>query len=479
MSHTEAPPEPAAVAPETPVQAYAEPAAPAPAPSVDEDIEEQPARRRRRGGVPVEPLVIGTANSVGMAATAAYQVAGPLGVAAAGITAAALGTGAVVQRRRTVRHRTSTAAGRTRGGGGAGRLRSAGGGAPRGGSRGAGSGAGRGGAAPRLSGRTRQGALGSLRSLAPGRPHKGRGGAGGGGKHKRRRDRGALDPNTPRNRNRRHKRGGWVRPAASAARRGMASAARTVGAAGRRAGAAGRLLARAAQRAAAPIRSGWERTGPARRALSRRAGRAGRALWDGALSALAGAGSALWNWSLRSGLRKVREVWGRRRAKRAAAGPAMTGPDLATTPPPVAPYVRRPATAGGTPSTFGGTRMSGGHHFLAPAMELERIASTYTPDGMMQVGRDFAALPDALEHIANAMRVSTARADAEQPLDPRIVEIMKHIYQLQMKASELARELPAAFRKLHDVDISRIENPRKGRQAEAMWDVRANADTTL
>lgn len=123
--------------------------------------------------------------------------------------------------------------------------------------------------------------------------------------------------------------------------------------------------------------------------------------------------------------------------------------------------------------------MSGGHHFLAPAMELERIAATYTPDGMMQVGRDFAALPDALEHIANAMRVSTARADAEQPLDSRIVEIMQHVYQLQMKASELARELPAAFRKLHDVDISRIENPRKGRQAEAMWDVRANADTTL
>ena len=123
--------------------------------------------------------------------------------------------------------------------------------------------------------------------------------------------------------------------------------------------------------------------------------------------------------------------------------------------------------------------MSGGHHFLAPAMELERIATTYTPDGMMQVGRDFAALPEALEHIANALKISTARADAEQPLDPNVVEIMKQIYLLEMKAAQLARDLAPAFRKLHDLDIARLQAPRKGRQAEAQWDVRANTDVTL
>lgn len=119
----------------------------------------------------------------------------------------------------------------------------------------------------------------------------------------------------------------------------------------------------------------------------------------------------------------------------------------------------------------------GGHHFLAGAMELERVATTYTPEGMMQVGADFAKLPDALEHIANAMKISTARADAEQPLDPRIVELMQGIWTLQMRAVELARELPNAFRQLHDVDIARIENPRKG-AAEAMWDYSRNANAT-
>lgn len=205
-------------------------------------------------------------------------------------------------------------------------------------------------------------------------------------------------------------------------------------------------------------------------------------MYDGALAGIAGIASAVWHRSLRAGLDTLRAVWQRRRqrraARRAAAGPAMTGPAVASAPPPVATFVRRPATAGGSPSTYGG-RMSGGHHFLAPAMELERIATTYSPDGMMQVGRDFAALPDALEHIANAMKISTARADAEQPLDPRIVEIMQQIYRLQMKASELARELGPAFRKLHDVDITRITTPRKGRGAEAMWDVTRNADATL
>lgn len=120
--------------------------------------------------------------------------------------------------------------------------------------------------------------------------------------------------------------------------------------------------------------------------------------------------------------------------------------------------------------------MPGGHHFLAPAMELERIASTYSPEGMMQVGRDFGALPDALQHIANSMKISTARAHAEQPLDPRIVEIMQQIYRLQVQAAELARELPNAFRKLHHVDIERLQNQR---QNEREWDVRANADTSL
>jgi hypothetical protein len=260
----------------------------------------------------------------------------------------------------------------------------------------------------------------------------------------------------------------------------MANTGRGVRATGRGAARAARGIGRAAHWATAPARALWRNTATARRAAARRIGRAAGALWDGALSGIAGAASFVWNRSVRAGLATLRAVWQRRRqrraARRTAGGPAMTGPTVASSPPPVATFVRRPATAGGSLSTHGGRTMSGGHHFLAPAMELERIATTYTPDGMMQVGRDFASLTDALEHIANAMKISTARAHAEQPLDPRIVEIMQGIYRLQMKASELARELPGAFRKLHHIDIERLQNQRTG---EREWDVRANADTSL
>lgn len=123
--------------------------------------------------------------------------------------------------------------------------------------------------------------------------------------------------------------------------------------------------------------------------------------------------------------------------------------------------------------------MTGGHHFLAPALEMQRIAAAYAPDGMMQVGRDFGALPDALDAIAESMKISVAKADAKFPLDPNIVEIMKQIYLLQRKAMELAEQLPGAFQRLHHVDIDRLQNPRKGRHGEAMWDTHTNVDTTL
>ena len=114
-----------------------------------------------------------------------------------------------------------------------------------------------------------------------------------------------------------------------------------------------------------------------------------------------------------------------------------------------------------------------GHHYTAGAMEMARAAASYHPTGMMHVGRDFAALPEALTLVAEAMKISTEQADGYFPLDPRIVDLMGGIYKLQMQAAELAKELAPAFKSLHGVDIERIENPRKG-AAEAMWDYTRN-----
>ncbi|WP_333743813.1 hypothetical protein [Streptomyces ardesiacus] len=116
----------------------------------------------------------------------------------------------------------------------------------------------------------------------------------------------------------------------------------------------------------------------------------------------------------------------------------------------------------------------GGHHFVAPAMEAARAASHYQPTGMLQVGADFAGLEEALRLYAEAMKITVENADATQPLHPNIIELMRQIHGLQLKAAELAAELQPAFRSLHDVDIARLENPRKGMAGERMWDVSAN-----
>jgi hypothetical protein len=215
-------------------------------------------------------------------------------------------------------------------------------------------------------------------------------------------------------------------------------------------------------------RAAWNAARPhtkhAREAVTRQARRARGALWDGLCATTAGAWTLLRR-GRHAALDRLKTVWKRRRKDR-------NQPD---TPEPsaVADTVRRPASP--TNPNPGGTPMSGGgHHFVAPAMELARAAAHYQPQGMLQVGADFAGLEEALRLHAEAMKTTVENADATQPLAPQIVELMRQIHGLQLKAAELASELTPAFRQLHDVDISRLENPRKGVAGERMWDVSAN-----
>jgi hypothetical protein len=227
----------------------------------------------------------------------------------------------------------------------------------------------------------------------------------------------------------------------------------------------------AAARAARAAQAAWNTASPharkAAQAAARHGKRAGRALWDGTRAGLVGIAAALWQRNWRVFRPAVRAMWRRIKSKQAAAQTA------ADTTPAVADTVRRP-TNPTTPST-GGTPMSGGgHHFVAPAMELARAAAHYQPQGMLQVGADFAGLEEALRLHAEAMKITVENADATQPLHPNIVELMRQIHGLQLKAAELAAELQPAFRQLHDVDIARLENPRKGLAGERMWDVSTN-----
>lgn len=188
---------------------------------------------------------------------------------------------------------------------------------------------------------------------------------------------------------------------------------------------------------------------------------------DGIRAVVAAAWTGLRKRDRHAALARLKETWARRRKKRADKNtPVPAAPAVVAT-------VRRP-TATTAPATTTGVTTVSGHHFVAPAMEMARIAASYDPQGMLQVGEDFSGLEEALRLTAEAMKVTVEHADAKQPLAPQIIEMMRQIHSLQLKAADMAAELRPAFENLHQVDLERLRNPRKGAAGERMWDVTTN-----
>lgn len=223
--------------------------------------------------------------------------------------------------------------------------------------------------------------------------------------------------------------------------------------------AAGRLAGRRAWFATSTPRAAVRR-------FSAKSARKARGLTaDGLRSLRAGVAGLLRHMSWKAGAKRARAAWAAHRAKRKTTVPtAPAAPTISST-------VRRPASS--TPIAPTGGRMPG-HHFVAPAMEMARAAANYQPTGMIQVISDLGGLSEALGLVAEAMKVTVENADATYPLDPNVIEAMKQVYQLQSKTAALAQELLPAARKVHDADLQRHENPRKGRQGERMWDIASN-----
>ena len=424
-------------------------------PSSQPTAEVQPARQRasKRRGIPAGPALATAGNATAMTLTAVAQAGGWPALAAAG-GGLALGTvGAVVRRRRTVKRRTTIGANRQGGFAGGGSRTGSWSGS--GGGSGSGSrGSGWGGSRTSVAGSPARGSAGSTGSAGAG-PRGGSGQAGTSGS----RGNGTGTASAERlSRTRDRKTGGDGKKKHAKTQPNLATRA-------------AKALATHTGKAS---RAAWTASKPHRAkalaAAKRHAKKARGATWDGLKALRSGIWGVLRHWSLKKGTQKAIDAWRKHRAKRNGT------PDTTEqTPQPrtVSSVARQPVTTIASSSTNGGTPMPG-HHFTGPAMEMARAAAAYDPQGMMQVGQDFAGLQQALELVAEAMKITVENANEKQPLDPRIVEMMRQIHTLQLKAAEMSQELVPAFRSLHQVDIARIENPRKGVHAEAMWDVRAN-----
>jgi hypothetical protein len=138
----------------------------------------------------------------------------------------------------------------------------------------------------------------------------------------------------------------------------------------------------------------------------------------------------------------------------------------------IADRVERPAHL--VPTTpvavISGGSMSG-FKFEEAATEMQAAAMLYEPDGCMEILAMVDGLPEALKMIAHVMQILAERSDSEFPLEKEVAAGFNDIYDLLLKASAGAEELPAIFRRVHEQDIARHEDPRNGTEAEKGWNV--------
>ena len=90
------------------------------------------------------------------------------------------------------------------------------------------------------------------------------------------------------------------------------------------------------------------------------------------------------------------------------------------------------------------------------------------PGAMMRVLHSFATMPETLELIARTFEVVAQRCDDELPLEPEVTGELEQVRTLIRQAAAAAESIEPAFRKRHEYDIARHEDPRTG---EDKWDV--------
>ncbi|WP_236592264.1 hypothetical protein [Streptomyces sp. NHF165] len=112
-----------------------------------------------------------------------------------------------------------------------------------------------------------------------------------------------------------------------------------------------------------------------------------------------------------------------------------------------------------------------GFKFNQAAAEMEQAARTYDPDGNMEVVEMVDTLPEAMESIAKTFLTLAERADKEFAFEKEVAEAFNDIYKNLLGAVDFATELTKTFRKVHEADIARHEEPRNGTQAEKGWNV--------
>ncbi|MFF4493397.1 hypothetical protein [Streptomyces sp. NPDC001546] len=140
---------------------------------------------------------------------------------------------------------------------------------------------------------------------------------------------------------------------------------------------------------------------------------------------------------------------------------------------PIGDRAERPTTRVPAPPTHEGAPMShvSGFRFEELAAEMEQAAQSYEPENCMEILAMLEGLPEALQAIANILRILAERADAEFPLEKVVADMLSDLFQVFTNSVEFSEELGPTFRQAHEADIARFEDPRNGHEAEKGWNV--------
>ncbi|MFD0381158.1 hypothetical protein [Streptomyces sp. NPDC127112] len=140
---------------------------------------------------------------------------------------------------------------------------------------------------------------------------------------------------------------------------------------------------------------------------------------------------------------------------------------------PIGDRVERPTTHVPAPPTVEGAAVSStsGFRFEELAAEMEQAAQSYEPENCMEILAMLEGLPEALQAIANILRILAERSDNEFPFEKVVADMLGDLFQMFTNTVDYTEQLGPVFREAHEADIARFEDPRNGYDAEKGWNV--------
>ena len=100
-----------------------------------------------------------------------------------------------------------------------------------------------------------------------------------------------------------------------------------------------------------------------------------------------------------------------------------------------------------------------------------QAASTFDPEQMTEFEQLVDDLPVAFATIQEVLRVLAELSAESLPVDPIVTEEIGEGYRAMAKVVSALEEVGAVYRRAHEADIERTENPRNGLEAERKWNV--------